>query len=577
MGFRINSGDSNIHNVKPEGFNHGNKENIPPQSVPPPSEKAGKDLKNTAAFLNKIPQQLRQHIATKKTGKVSGNVEIDKEFLCNDKDFQAMASHIGKMMDQTNKFDLQSFQIGLKNPENDATLAELSNSFAALANALVKDKQLSLPLIYKLLVGALDRFDENELKSPPPRSTFVLRTALLLSAQEEGGELESWCVYTKGGKPQKKGLWDFLDNWKNWVPEAQGIMAKHIEVSLVKALELAKGHTEQKVVLLKGGFGAGKTRLASHLYQEKSVGVIAPDKSKEVVRRSLPKVPHHAAHVQGSELAYKLHAELIEKLAGTVVYDSSLSNPKDLENYIEKSNRAGKQVVVYDIYRHDLARALAVLKRRVSGEDPRIPPDYVISSSIQDKLSRLECINVVRKTKSADGKPPEYHLYIADEKGWDTQEALVIRGDKIEATGHVNRLPLAGLEYNSESSMLTMNVDEKDLKKHFAKEFERPVHEIMNELSDEEQKALLEEFSKRVLPIDAAKKIVDLDSFISAIDPAFYMYASKAEIKSAFNGLSEEALKKFLKNIKTPLTYLDLPLRVALVINQKLKIDPWNP
>lgn len=61
-----------------------------------------------------------------------------------------------------------------------------------------------------------------------------------MNAQKHNLKLDSWMFYTKGGKPKESGqLWKFLDQWKNWIPEAHGKFAKYIEVAKIKANELA--------------------------------------------------------------------------------------------------------------------------------------------------------------------------------------------------------------------------------------------------------------------------------------------------------------------------------------------------
>ena len=184
----------------------------------------------------------------------------------------------------------------------------------------------------------------------------------------------------------------------SWMPEEQRVMGKWVETSIVKCIKLAQAHPSEDVILLKGGFGAGKTYLINKLLgEELSSCVVAPDKAKEVVRRYFPHMPHSIAHMQGSAISYKFFNEMLT-MPGTIVYDSALSNPSDLQKYISKAEGAkglGKKVIVYDVARLDVLRTLAVLKRPIDGEDPRIPPEDIISGAIASKLSRIDCMNKV--------------------------------------------------------------------------------------------------------------------------------------------------------------------------------------
>ena len=575
-------------------------------------------------------------------------LEIDEEFLCDPLIFDQLLPELQDEIEKCQAFDTGSFLTGVKGAEpttwatNQNILENGARYMQKQAKRLVDRENLSLEHAYKILIGALDHYDQMaalgcRMGKKTPLSTFVLRSALLLASQKDGIELLSWMVYTKAGKPIDKDKWTFLDDWKNWVPEAQAAMAKFSEVTIIRANALAEEYSEFQLILLKGGFGAGKTRLAKELMNDQAAGVVAPDLGKWVVRRSMETVPHSVAHVQGSQIAYKLFDNLLRTLLGTLVYDSSLSRPADISSYLKKSQQAKekKKVMVYDVARHDMARILAVLKREVGGDDPRVPPNFIINSAMNDKLHRVECMEVILNYPVEDGVPvPEYHFMCANDKGWNSEKMMVITPNNIEEKHPEMRQRLAQEGIEIDQGKLRLTFDEDQLETYYTTQFERPVRSIMEDLSREENEIFFQVFSNRILIPNLSKVSIHGEaSFYDALPGKIKQVLSESAFQGSFASLKEETRDHFfqtlkelpslqakvakaekhierlkqqrerlssgskgrvkkaslhtqieaqeqrltlLKNkMKTVVSYLDLPLRTALIIHQKLGGDPW--
>jgi len=526
---------------------------------------------------------------------VQGNddIQLDSRFTCDPDIYnEKLKEVINDCLELSEDFDVRTFLTGKPvlstnaGKENTRILTFLSKKIKEMAQIMADQKNITVKEAYQKLIGAIDLHEEKMGMddSVPVKSTFAFRSALLQTSHQVGVGLDSWVVYTKSGKPENN-IWSFVENSTNWIPEAQAAMGKLMETTITKALVLAREHPEQQVVLLKGGFGAGKTRQAGELYGSSSDGVIAPDKGKNVVHRSMPEVSHAAAHVHGSQVSHALFEELCAKVKGTVVYDSSLSRPDDLEHYIEAASEANKKVVVYDIARHDMARILSVLKRKVSGEDPRIPPDFIIEGAVRDKINRTSCMEVVIRSEDEDASTkPEYHFIGGNAQGWDTKEVMMLTPGTIELLEDApGRLQHEGLEYDPETNSLKSRHTEDSLRDYFATEFERTVSDIVNELSPKEQEMLIEEFTKRRLGIKLSEKDkITRDNFYSLLSRQMLGNLSEADVSKALDSVSESTLEDFFhkaeQKIKAgePLTYMDLPLKVALILHQNLKKDPWE-
>lgn len=527
---------------------------------------------------------------------------LDTDFICDSNTYRENAAFIKTQLNDLAEFDTRAFLMGpkLRDPLVSARIDTLLEKTVVDVRQKAKEistiRGISIEKAYKLIIGLIDKCDEHAIaayqadKRLPPASSFALRSAILLASQKDGANLESWMTYTKGGKPTDQAIWTFVDHWKNWVPEAQGAMAKLSESMIVKATNLADKHQEGKVILLKGGYGAGKTRLTGQLLNDLSDSAMAPDVGKKVVRRSMESVTHAASHVQGSQLAYRLFFDMIKNLAGTVVYDSSLRYPKDIEQYLEKVkaynqtkavDQPSRKLIIYDVARNDMARALSVLKRSVTGEDPRVPPNVFIHAAVAEKLNRLKCMQVILQDQERkENEVSEYHFIGGNQQGWDTQEMMVLSSNnKLSLTSELakERLALEGIQLDKEQNTVHSALNEATLKQDFDNQFNRPVIEILKELSPEEQATLQEVFANRTFEIAPLSPIDTPNALYHSLPERMQSAISPNAFQDAFTDLDADVKNAFFASIegKASFNYLDLPLRAAFIIHQNLQHDPW--
>lgn len=638
-----------------------NQKDIPARQakIAPPDQMTDEREKQILSKTKEMVQEV-QHVSKRMIK--NKDLKPEPKFICDQETYEQLLPKFQEIMVNNNAdFNTQAFLAGPKgsssgiSTSNQIILDESVTFLREQAQKLVKEKSVSLEDAYKLLIGVLDNYDNTSSShhrqdpSFKPQSTFVLRSAILLASQKDGIAVPSWMAYTKSGKPDtiidgkidNTNLWTFLDNWDNWVPETQGAIAKFSETTFIKAKELMRKNPDNLLILLKGGFGAGKTRLAGQLMKKKVSGVIAPDQGKWVVRRAMKEIPHPIAHIQGSQVAYKLFDDMIREQVGTVVYDSSLSLASDVKDYLSKSKKAEKKMVIYDVARHDMARSLAVLKRDIGGDDPRIPPDFIIRFAITDKLNRVECMKVVLEdevTNENAAFAPEYRFIGADARGWNAEEVLILTPKSIveKHPEMKKRLALEGIEVDVANNTVNLTLNEEQLKNYFAKQFERPAQDIMRELSPEENKVFFNTFSHRVLISDPQVLIHNETEFYNALPQEIKDLLPETAFKNAFAAIQPETRDHFFKSLQTahqlpakikktelnlavlkdkrdhtqkskagrakkanlntlidaketelknlnrqykedfPVSYLNLPLKTALIIHQSLKGDPWS-
>lgn len=537
-------------------------------------------------------------------------IAADPAFNCPkevfDKYCPAIEKHLnsclGNHLAADQKFDAAAFLRGKQgnssesNQTNEKFINQSVDFVGKIAAEISKERKLPLTDAYKMLIGLLDSYEDvsnfvhakvdPNFASP---STFILRSAILLSSQAQGASLPSWMAYTKSGKPDHKDIWPFLDDWNNWVPETQGAMMKFAETTFIKAKELADKYPDNHLILLKGGFGAGKTRLAGELVQESVKGVVAPDYGKRVVRQSMEILSHGSAHIQGSQIAYRLFEDMIKEITGSIVYDSSLRWAKDVKGYLEKSEKVGKKMIVYDVARHDMARVLSVLKRNVRGDDPRILPEDIIKFAIEDTIDRANCMNLILHAEINAGKEhlaPEYHFISGDAEGWNNEKVLIISPGKLQKTHEeaLHRLELEGINISVTTDKngdykitMAQALKKEQLEKYFEKEFELPVKEVMENISSTERETLTQVFRNRVFALDILSKgaITDAATFYEAMPEEIKSVLSKQAVVEAFDSLKKGTRENFFKKLSPQLSYLDLPLRAALIIHANLQRDPW--
>ena len=340
--------------------------------------------------------------------------------------------------------------------------------------------------------------------------------------------------------------------------------------------------------MIKGEFGSGKTRYVNEKFKGVAEGVVAPDKGKEITRRSMPQLPHSIVHNEGSQVAFSFFDNLISAKTGTISYDSSLSNPKDIESYIDKIKKSkrfklgasGNPAVlrIVDIARKDDARFLAVLRREVDGEDPRILPNRMKWASAYGKENRPNCINTVLNEKELT---VEYVFHSGDEKGWNTEKVATFSKEKREFTqGLEKRMTDENIEWDEKTKTAKPIKKQEELQKEYNELFQKPVERIMDGLSEAENKINNECFSKRIL-LDNLSQESDIKSIEDLYDlllPVIKNALPKESFVEAFKDVRQEVVKVFLTGVKEKgkLTYLQLPLEAAAIIHAKLGENPWK-
>lgn len=251
-------------------------------------------------------------------------------------------------------------------------------------------------------------------------------------------------------------------------------------------------------------------------------------------------------------------------------------------------------MAIYDVARNDMARTLSVLKRPVGGEDPRIPPDFIIRSAINDKVNRVACMEVILNDnteveRNGDGEiikdiRPEYHFIAGDEKGWNTEKVMVLgpqgRMDfnkEMDLTKIKERLALEGIEVHNSDKNIKLTVNRESLASHYNEQFEKTVKEIKDTLSAEEQETL-GVFKERIFQIAHGQVINNPKELYASLPQNTQDAIPQKAFEAAFESISSETRLKFFTSIqgKTEFSYEDLPLRTALTVHQNLKSDPWK-
>lgn len=473
----------------------------------------------------------------------------------------------------------------LQNNEN--LLSDCVTLIENLAQEIMKEDELEITTALKRIIGLLDRYDQDENRGF--QSTFILRNAALIASNKLGHPLPSWLVYTKAGKPHlEEGRipWDFLDKWENWVPEAQGMMVKFMEAQVVKAKALADSYpfeNNSRIVLLKGGFGAGKTTLTRKLFPEQEEGVMGPDMGKRVVRRALPDISHYSTFTQGSQVVYKLFHDLLNSAIGTIVYDSPLESPGDITNYLKLCKTSNRKMEIYDVARNDTARFLTVLKRDFKDDPSPISVKGVLESTIRTKTNRVNCMNVVLNDDTEGKDAPVYHFCCSNEKGVDSQEVLTLSSNgvmKCNLSKEMVRERLA-LEYIElgDDQKLSFFLNEENLRAHYESILNQNVLFLCEDLSPTEAAQVIEKLSTRILPlIRSDSPIHDLKTLYDSLTPELQEMLTFEDFKAGFDPLDAGTLETFFQSIgnKTHLTYLDLPLRAALTVHSSLHGNPWK-
>lgn len=538
-------------------------------------------------------------------------------------------NHVKRLLHASRNFDTLNFLAqGRADPDkttiNQGIIDELQAELLSMAGHLHEKYGLSIDVSSKQILDFIDLYDETGGRDK--LSSFALRTALLMVSNREGGSLESWMVYTRI-KPQRLAeerehrtlqgesnspkqpshvLWKFLETKNTWIPEAQAQMAKYIETSHIKARNLSKIKEHRVVVLLKGIFGAGKTShlrtllTDSHDEGTKEVkGPIAPDLAKHHLRQSIKDIPHHRMHTQSSFMAYGMFDELIGKISGLKIYDSSLSRPSDIREYLEKASKFDSKVEIQNLNRGLVAPILSVLARNCGGADPRIPPNFIQNAILVDKTELVNCIKTIidyNHSLSAESKeeksssqpthlPAEYVLFCGNTQGTDTQKILTVNEQgEIQLNDEMSREEIDARLKNEGMRLIEdetgqLSLESARTKEELQKELEtllnQPVSKVLEQISPEEKRAREAVFGQRRLqPMGPFRTIDEFYDLCCWQNPKLGHAISKKEFVSAFQGMDSEAWIQTMSGKKT-LSYLDLPLGAALAINAALSSDPW--
>lgn len=99
-----------------------------------------------------------------------------------------------------------------------------------------------------------------------------------------------------------------------------------------------------------------------------------------------------------------------------------------------------------------------------------------------------------------------------------------------------------------------------------------------SEVSLEEREQLIAVFYPRNFSLKEDMPIDNSTNLYLALPQEIQEAIPQAAFEKAFASLKEETREAFFKSIrgKTEFSYLDLPLRAALIINGQLQKDPWK-
>lgn len=457
--------------------------------------------------------------------------------------------------------------------------------------------------IHDYLTHLLNDVQDAEKESPEDsmKYGFALRCAILLASELSGAGIPSWKVYTHK-QPENTSFWRWIEQPSSWVPEAQAAALKYTEVSLVNAMKLAREHKDDLVVAYKGGFGAGKTSHGKEMFGNDEDGIplfsgsVGSDSAKNVLRKTLP-VSHNTAHVQGSNMAFNLFDGLIRKKAmGTIVYDTSLARSSDIDDLIRKSESAGKSFKVVDIVRDDRARMLAVLSRGVEGEDPRIPQSFLEEGAARDRKQRPQCLNAVlnstgKKIKNDEGEEKHlqhsYELHCSDRSGSNRKLLVTLTSSKPPQWNpelpeeEINqRLTDQGIVFDEVSGQFKLLVPDEDWAQDIRQELQKPVDELVKQLSEGEAAVRKKIFSERTIEFARPLAEPSPQAVYQSLTPGIKKVISEKAFVDSFNGLNPEIKLKAIASFNrcaeagAAVSYMELPTAFALEFHRQLTASP---
>ncbi|KEQ17689.1 hypothetical protein [Endozoicomonas numazuensis] len=439
--------------------------------------------------------------------------------------------------------------------------------------------------------------------------SFAMRSAILLASEKSGAGIESWETYTKqppNGKSLKLSdpeFWPWVEKHTSWVPEAQAAFLKYVETAYVTARKLSSTHQDDQVIAYKGGFGAGKTSHGKAAFGKDEddhplfAGSIAPDSAKNVMRKTMP-LSHGTVHLQGSNMAFNLFDGLIQKSGmGTIIYDTSLSRAKDIDTMIGKSVKAGKPFKVVDIARDDKARMLAVLGRRVDGDDPRIPAGFLLAGASRDRSGRAECLNTVlksaktlftdKKTKQSKELVHSYELHCADKTGSDRQWLVTLKSSEspewnpnLSKEEITNRLASQGICFNPASGLFESLNSAENWSEVMRKELHKPARTLIKNLSKAEADKRLQQFSGRTIQFDRPMAGKTTEDAYYSMPLHLTQCIPKSAFLDAFSAMEPDSAQQLINDMYETsiadhsISYMDMPVIFTLEFNRYLTSTP---
>lgn len=250
---------------------------------------------------------------------------------------------------------------------------------AAFRHAIVDACETQHSDPFRAFIGVVD-LDSDAAPRAQPRDHYALRRLALFAS---AGALQSWEAFTFTKRTSDAGIWPFLEDMRNWLPERQKVQHAALSHCLVQALAtshaIGGGIQEQArahLVLTAGPYGSGKTselhrRYDSVLGEGQALGIVGPDALKIHLKAHVDGgITSASLHKESSQLAYALTTDCVARLRGTYLLDSSLAQPSDLSDKLRDAPDASVTILAFHIPLH--ISVLRMLMRPVAGLDPRI-------------------------------------------------------------------------------------------------------------------------------------------------------------------------------------------------------------
>jgi hypothetical protein len=458
----------------------------------------------------------------------------------------------------------------------------------------------------------------DEMENASKTSLFTLRYALMERIVKEGFLFPTWKVFTKNSR-KATDIWTHVLSLKNWVPEILQLMNHSIAMAMIRGRGLdtvfkampGKDQEPPTVELAKGGFGAGKTFFLKGEYEDAISGVIGSDRMKGEIRKLFPGATSDQVHIQSSVLANAIYDALLTSGVSRIVYDSAMTDPTYLASFILKAQKTGKAIVINDIVRTDMVRALGVLNRKIGGEDPNIPALHVLNAAAEEYATRLQCLALAFIPKEVFGPDSvphtiEYCLYIGDENGGFAEQGIRIRyqsepkeqrtieylfnpeglprHQKMQIQEWINKrlhdfgIPLTPEEMLDAQSPVYVEDRKRAKCQELCREFKRPVCDVMTGPASQQQTLIQSCERRELVGADLSHPCSSWTEFESLFvnvelrsafhDALVALQRSGADVFPEWKD-QKRIQEKLSKGEK--ITYLDLPLVLALETNAHLK------